>query len=84
MRRRATSASRTCRTTCASGTVGKPHIAGVAALMEQASNGRITPDQTLAVLRATARRLSGYGEWEVGAGYVDAYAAALAAVRYRR
>ncbi|HST62038.1 MAG TPA: S8 family serine peptidase [Longimicrobium sp.] len=71
--------------TCASGTsMASPHVAGVAALMEQASNGRITPDQTLAVMRATARRLSGYGEWEVGAGYVDAYAAALAAVRYRR
>jgi serine protease AprX len=71
--------------TCASGTsMASPHVAGVAALMEQASNGRITPDQTLALLRSTARRLSGYAEWEVGAGYVDAYAAALAAVRYRR
>jgi serine protease AprX len=71
--------------TCASGTsMASPHVAGVAALMEQASNGRITPDQTLAVLQSSARRLPGYAEWEVGAGYVDAYAAALAAVRYRR
>jgi serine protease AprX len=71
--------------TCASGTsMASPHIAGVAALMEQASNGRITPDQTLAVLRATARPLAGYAEWEVGSGYVDAYAAAVAATRYRR
>lgn len=71
--------------TCASGTsMASPHIAGVAALMEQASNGRITPDQTLALLRATARPLAGYAEWEVGAGYVDALRAAQAAVRYRR
>ena len=70
--------------TCASGTsMASPHIAGVAALMEQASGGRITPDQTLAVLRATARPLAGYAEWEVGAGYVDALAAARAAAAYR-
>lgn len=69
--------------TCASGTsMASPHIAGVAALMEQASGGRITPDQTLAVLRATARPLAGYAEWEVGAGYADAYAAARAARAY--
>jgi serine protease AprX len=69
--------------TCASGTsMASPHIAGVAALMEQASGGSITPDQTLAVLRATARPLAGYAEWEVGAGYADAYAAARAARAY--
>ncbi len=69
--------------TCASGTsMASPHIAGVAALMEQASGGSITPDQTLAVLRATARPLTGYAEWEVGAGYADAYAAARAARAY--
>lgn len=71
--------------TCASGTsMAAPHIAGVAALMEQASNGKITPDQTLALMRSTARPLAGYAEWEVGAGYVDALKAAQAAVRYRR
>jgi serine protease AprX len=69
--------------TCASGTsMASPHIAGVAALMEQASGGRITPDQTLAVLRSTARPLAGYAEWEVGAGYADPYAAARAARVY--
>ncbi|HYR06771.1 MAG TPA: S8 family serine peptidase [Longimicrobium sp.] len=69
--------------TCASGTsMASPHIAGVAALMEQASGGSITPDQTLAVLRATARPLAGYAEWEAGAGYADAYAAARAARAY--
>ncbi|HEX6911405.1 MAG TPA: S8 family serine peptidase [Longimicrobium sp.] len=70
--------------TCASGTsMASPHVAGVAALMEQASGGRITPDQTLAVLRSTAKKLTGYAEWEAGAGYVDAYRAALAARAYR-
>lgn len=70
--------------TCASGTsMASPHVAGVAALMEQASGGRITPDQTLAVLRATARPLAGYAEWEAGAGYTDALAAARAARAYR-
>jgi serine protease AprX len=69
--------------TCASGTsMASPHIAGVAALMEQASGGRITPDQTLEVLRATARPLAGYAEWEAGAGYADAHAAARAAAAY--
>ena len=40
------------------------------------------PDQTLAVLRATARPLAGYAEWEAGAGYADAHAAALTARAY--
>ncbi len=66
--------------TCSSGTsMAAPHVAGVAALMEQATGGRITPDQTLSILRSTARPLMGYAEWEVGAGYVDAMAAIKAA-----
>ena len=66
--------------TCSSGTsMAAPHIAGVAALLEEASGGRITPDQTLAILRSTARPLTGFAEWEVGSGYVDVYAAVKAA-----
>ncbi len=62
--------------TCASGTsMASPHVAGVVALLEEASGGTLTPDEALAVLTGTARPLDGYAEWEVGAGYVDALAA---------
>ena len=66
--------------TCMSGTsMASPAVAGVVALMEEASGGRITPDQALAILTSTARRLTGFAQWEVGAGYVDANAAVKAA-----
>lgn len=68
--------------TCASGTsMSSPHVAGVVALMEEASGGRLTPDQALAVLKQTARPLAGYQPFEVGAGYVDALAAVKAVRR---
>ena len=69
--------------TCASGTsMSAPHVTGVIALMEEASGGTLTPDQALAALKQTARPLPGYAPWEVGAGYVDAFAA-VQAVRKR-
>ncbi len=68
--------------TCASGTsMATPHIAGVVALMQEAAGGTLTPDQVLNVLTATAKPLADYGTWEVGAGYVDAYAAVMAVKR---
>ncbi|HEX5725597.1 MAG TPA: S8 family serine peptidase [Longimicrobiaceae bacterium] len=71
--------------TCASGTsMASPAVAGLVALMEEASGGRLTPDQALSILTQTARPLTGYGQWEVGAGYTDAYAAVLAARKLRR
>jgi serine protease AprX len=68
--------------TCASGTsMASPHIAGVVALMQEAAGGKLTPAQVSNILMATARPLPGYAQWEVGAGFVDAYAAVMAAKR---
>lgn len=65
--------------TCASGTsMASPHVAGIVALMEEASGGTLTPDQALSVLTQTARPLDKYARWEVGAGYADALAAVKA------
>ena len=64
--------------TCASGTsMASPHIAGVVALMQEAAGGRLSPTQVLNALTSTARPLPGYATWEVGAGFVDAYAAVM-------
>jgi serine protease AprX len=64
--------------TCASGTsMASPHIAGVVALMQEAAGGRLSPSQVLNALTSTARPLPGYAAWEVGAGFVDAYAAVM-------
>jgi serine protease AprX len=67
---------------CISGTsMASPVVAGVAALMEQATGGRITPDQTLQILTSTATAMPRYEYWEVGAGYVDARKAVEAAMK---
>jgi len=64
--------------TCASGTsMASPHIAGVVALMQEAAGGKLSPTQVLNALTSTARPLPGYATWEVGAGFVDAYAAVM-------
>jgi len=73
------------RYACASGTsMAAPVTTGVIALMEQATGGRITPDQTLDVLMSTATAMPAYYFWEVGAGYVNARAAVDAAMRLYR
>ncbi len=51
-----------------------PHIAGVVALMLDA-DPTLTPDEIKQILIDTASRMPGREEWEVGAGYVNAYAA---------
>lgn len=64
--------------TCASGTsMASPHIAGVVALMQEAAGGKLSPTQVLNALTSTARPLPEFAAWEVGAGYVDAYAAVM-------
>lgn len=66
--------------TCISGTsMATPHISGVLALMMQARPG-LHPDLLKQALVDTARPMfrpdgSQYAQFEVGAGYVDAYAA---------
>jgi serine protease AprX len=45
--------------------------------MQEAAGGRLTPSQVLNALTSTARPLPGYASWEVGAGFVDAYAAVM-------
>ena len=70
---------------CVSGTsMAAPVVAGVVALLEQATGGRITPDQTLDVLMSTAAAMPKYHFWEVGAGHVDARAAVTAAMNLYR
>ena len=64
--------------TCASGTsMAAPHIAGVVALMLEAAGGKLSFAQIEGALTSTARPLPGYASWEVGSGYVDAYAAVM-------
>jgi serine protease AprX len=54
---------------------------GVVALLQEAAGGRLSPDQVRTLIVQTARPLPGFGEWEVGAGYLDALAAVNAARR---
>ncbi|MDP9374000.1 MAG: S8 family serine peptidase [Chloroflexota bacterium] len=66
--------------TCANGTsMATPHVSGVLALMLEA-NPKLHPDILKDLLIKTATPMAGYAEFEVGAGYVDAYAATKEAV----
>lgn len=51
-----------------------PYIAGVVALMLDA-DPTLSPDQIREILTSTASKMPGREEWEVGAGFVNAYAA---------
>lgn len=61
--------------TIMSGTsMATPHAAGITALLLEA-DPTLSPDEVKALLQQTATNMPGYETWEVGAGYVNAYAA---------
>jgi serine protease AprX len=61
--------------TMMSGTsMATPHVAGIAALMLDA-NPSLSPSGVKEILQHTATNIPGAEAWEVGAGYVNAYAA---------
>ena len=51
-----------------------PFVAGAVALMLDADPA-LSPDDVRNILTATASRMPGYDEWEVGAGYINVHAA---------
>lgn len=51
-----------------------PHVAGIAALILEA-NPELSPAEVKEILQDTATNMPGYESWEVGSGYVNAYAA---------
>lgn len=68
--------------TMISGTsMATPHVAGIVALMLEA-NPNLTPLQIKQIIQETATNMPGYQAWEVGAGYVNAYAAVAGALGY--
>jgi serine protease AprX len=61
--------------TSMSGTsMATPHVAGIVALLLEA-DPTLSPDEIKKVLRDSATNMPGYESWEVGTGYVNAYAA---------
>jgi serine protease AprX len=67
----------------ASGTsMATPHVSGAVALMVEA-NPALTPDQIKSVLEGSASAMPGYAEYQVGAGYLNAYGAVVAAQQLR-
>ncbi len=66
--------------TLSSGTsMSAPHVSGIVALMLEA-NPSLDWRGVKTILQDTATNMSGRDAWEVGAGYVNAYAAVKAAV----
>jgi serine protease AprX len=70
--------------TCASGTsMATPHVVGAVALMQEAAGGLLSPDRVKDILITTARPMTKndgtpYQLYEVGAGYMDVFAAVSA------
>lgn len=51
-----------------------PHVAGIVALILEA-NPTLNPSEVKQIIEQTATNMPGFEDWEVGAGYVNAYAA---------
>ena len=65
------------RYTMSSGTsFAAPHVAAAIAMMLEAAP-QLTPDEIKRVLQETATPMLGYSRYEVGAGYLNTYAAVL-------
>jgi serine protease AprX len=69
-------------TTMSGTSMAAPHAAGIVALLLEA-NPRLSPTEVKEILQKTAANMSGYEAWEVGAGYINAYAAVDAAFNQR-
>jgi serine protease AprX len=69
-------------TTMSGTSMAAPHVAGVVALLLDANPG-LSPLEVKQILQDTATNMPGYEDWEVGAGYVNAYAAVDAAFNQR-
>lgn len=61
-------------TTMSGTSMAAPHVAGIAAMMLDA-NPSLSPDEVKQILQETATNVPGGEAWEVGAGYVNSYAA---------
>lgn len=61
-------------TTMSGTSMATPHVAGIVALMLEA-NPLLSPAEVKQILEQTATNMPGYETWEVGFGYVNAYAA---------
>ncbi|UOQ92139.1 S8 family serine peptidase [Halobacillus shinanisalinarum] len=61
-------------TTLSGTSMATPHVAGIVMLMLEA-NPTLSPDEVFEILTETTTDMPGYEAWEVGTGYVNAYAA---------
>lgn len=69
-------------TTMSGTSMAAPHVAGIVALLLDA-NPALLPLEVKKIIEQTATNMPGYETWEVGSGYVNAYAAVDAALNGR-